>query len=164
MAGFNVSNIIAVWYKSGGATGTVNWDYDLAPDWEPFLLAHNRTRKLSSKHGATFVFPPDLGSSRLHPNQKPLALIKELIVLSTRPGDMVLDPFAGSGTTAVACKELGRKFLVIDIDPRNIAITKERLVNANGPSLSVANPTAVSGTTTLHDTSTAMSGTREGTE
>jgi DNA modification methylase len=131
-SGFSISNIIAVWYKSGGATGTVNWDFDLAPDWEPFLLAHNRERKLSSKHGATFVFPPDLGSNRLHPNQKPLALIKELITLSTRPGDMVLDPFAGSGTTAVACKELGRKFIVFDIDPRNIAVTKQRLIATKG--------------------------------
>jgi DNA modification methylase len=128
-AGFELTNIIAIWYKSGGATGTVNWDYDLAPDWEPFLLAHNRERKLSSKHGATFVFPPDLGSSRLHPNQKPLALIRELVTLSTRPGDMVLDPFAGSGTTAVACKELGRKFIVFDNDHRNIQIIKERLIN-----------------------------------
>lgn len=150
-SGFDVSNIIAVWYKSGGATGTVNWDFDLAPDWEPFLLAHNRERKLSSKHGATFVFPPDLGSNRFHPNQKPLALIKQLVVLSTRPGDMVLDPFAGSGTTAVACKELGRKFIVFDIDPRNIQITKQRLINTKGVPVPVAGPAPLQGASVPHD-------------
>lgn len=138
-SGFDISNIIAIWHKSGGATGTVNWDYDLAPDWEPFLLAHNRERRLSSKHGATFVYPPDLGSSRLHPNQKPLALIKELVILSTRPGDLVLDPFSGSGTTAVACKELGRRFIAYDIDPRNVQITKERLINTKS-SVPLAEP------------------------
>lgn len=156
-AGFELTNIFGIWYKSGGATGTVNWDYDLAPDWEPFLLAHNRERKLSSKHGATFVFPPDLGSNRLHPNQKPLGLIRELVTLSTRPGDLILDPFAGSGTTAVACKELGRKFIVFDIDPRNIAIIKDRLIKTKGISMPVANAQQMSQPSARDDTSTLVS-------
>lgn len=162
-AGFELTNIIAVWYKIGGATGTVNWDYDLAPDWEPLLLAHNRERKLSSKHGATFVFPPDLGSSRLHPNQKPLGLIKELVALSTRPGDVVFDPFAGSGTTAVACKELGRKFIVYDIDHRNIQIIKERLVNTKGIPVPVAGTQSVQSGGVVHDSNPSVSVPRENT-
>lgn len=163
-SGFDISNIIAVWYKSGGATGTVNWDFDLAPDWEPFLLAHNRTRKLSSKHGATFVYPPDLGSNRFHPNQKPLALIRELISLSTRPGDLVMDPFVGSGTTAVACKELGRRFIVFDIDHRNIQITKERLINAKGVFVPMAGQTGVSASGVVHDPNQTVSVPREDAE
>lgn len=164
-SGFELSNIIAIWHKSGGATGTVNWDYDLAPDWEPILLAHNRERKLSSKHGATFIFPPDLGAARLHPNQKPVGLIKEMVTLSTRPGDLVLDPFAGSGATAVACKELGRRFIVFDVDPRNIAIIKERLVNTTGPPVDVPmadRASVVSGDSVLHDAGPSMRETWEG--
>lgn len=162
-SGFEVSDVIAIWHKSGGATGTVNWDYDLAPDWEPILLAHNRQRRLSTKHGATFIFPPDLGSNRVHPNQKPLSLIKELILLSTRPGDVVLDPFAGSGSTAVACKQLGRQFIVMELDNRNVQIITERLINTSGPKVSV--PVApVQSDSVVHDASTVMPEAREGTE
>lgn len=165
-AGFELSNIVAIWHKSGGSTGTVNWDFDLAPDWEPILLAHNRERKLSAKHGATFIYPPDLGSNRLHPNQKPLALIKELIKLSTRPGDLVLDPFAGSGTTAIACKELGRRFIVFDIDPRNIQITKDRLIKTTGPvvQMPVAQPAPVRQSSVGDDPSPSVQTTQGGTE
>jgi site-specific DNA-methyltransferase (adenine-specific) len=51
----------------------------------------------------------------VHKTQKPLGLIKELISLTTKKGDLVLDPFMGSGTTAVACKELGRDFIGFEI-------------------------------------------------
>lgn len=162
-SGFEITNIIAVWYKSGGATGTVNWDYDLAPDWEPFILAHNRERKLASKHGATFVFPPDLGSNRLHPNQKPVALLRELITLSTQPGDTIFDPFAGSGSTAVAAKELGRKFIVFDNDHRNIQIIKERIVNTQGIPLPLAG-SPVQPTDVVRDTDPSLSASREDLE
>lgn len=49
-----------------------------------------------------------------HPSQKPLALIRQLVACSTRPGDTVLDPFLGSGTTAVCCEELARRWVGIE--------------------------------------------------
>ncbi|MBQ1293283.1 MAG: site-specific DNA-methyltransferase [Clostridiales bacterium] len=52
-----------------------------------------------------------------HPTIKPLNIIKNLIINSSRGGDLVLDPFIGSGTTAVACKLLGRHYLGFEIDP-----------------------------------------------
>lgn len=174
LSGFDISDVIAIWHKSGGATGTVNWDYDLAPDWEPILLAHNRTRRLSTKHGAVFTYPPDLGSSRVHPNQKPLALIKELITLSTRPGDVILDPFAGSGTVAVAAKELGRQYIVMELDTRYVQIIKERLINAKAPisvgttqpgiSVPVAEPSTVPDDSVVPNADPSMRTTWEGTE
>ena len=51
-----------------------------------------------------------------HPTIKPLNVIKTLIGNSTRPGDIVLDPFLGSGTTAIACMELGRKYIGYEIN------------------------------------------------
>ena len=62
-----------------------------------------------------------------HEAQKPLALMKALIELSTCEGQMVLDPFAGSGSTAVAAKALGRRYVAIERDPTNFAIAQERL-------------------------------------
>lgn len=50
----------------------------------------------------------------IHPTQKPVALISTLIQWITNPGDIVLDPFCGSGTTAIACKELNRNYICIE--------------------------------------------------
>lgn len=63
-----------------------------------------------------------------HPTQKPLYLLEKILLASTREGDLILDPFCGSGTTGVACKLLGRKFIGIDNDRDFIALAKERLM------------------------------------
>lgn len=54
---------------------------------------------------------PVNGSEKLHPTQKPIALIRELLLLNTDEGDSVLDPFIGSGTTAIACIKEKRHFI-----------------------------------------------------
>lgn len=62
-----------------------------------------------------------------HPNQLPEAYLIRLIKAYTNPGDLVLDPFAGSGTTAVVCKKLGRRCITIDISAENVSSVLERL-------------------------------------
>lgn len=62
-----------------------------------------------------------------HPTIKPVNIIKNLIINSSNPGEIVLDPFMGSGTTGVACKELGRDFIGIEIDKKYYDIAKERI-------------------------------------
>ena len=64
-----------------------------------------------------------------HPTQKPLYLLEKIILASTREGDLVLDPFCGSGTTGVVCKKWGRTFIGIDITEEFVALSKERLIN-----------------------------------
>lgn len=66
-----------------------------------------------------------------HPTQKPLALIKRIIEASSNEGDVVLDPFVGSGTTMVAAKQLNRKTIGFDIESEFIELTKERLAHIN---------------------------------
>ena len=66
-----------------------------------------------------------------HPTQKPLYLLEKILLASTREGELVLDPFCGSGTTGVACKLLGRKFIGIDNDRDFILLAKERLIRAD---------------------------------
>ena len=63
----------------------------------------------------------------IHPNQKPLALMRWCIEKTTKPGDRVLDPFMGSGTTGVACAELGRDFVGVEIDPGYCEIARKRI-------------------------------------
>lgn len=62
-----------------------------------------------------------------YPTQKPILLMERVISLATDPGDLVLDPFCGSGTTLVAAKLLGRNYIGIDISDDAVAIANERL-------------------------------------
>lgn len=62
-----------------------------------------------------------------HPTQKPLYLLERIILASTEPGDLVLDPFCGSSTTGVAAKKLGRKYIGIDNESEYIELSKRRL-------------------------------------
>ena len=62
-----------------------------------------------------------------HPTQKPLKIMKELIDKHTNKNDTVLDPFMGSGTTGVACKNLSRNFIGIELDETYFKIAEERI-------------------------------------
>ena len=62
-----------------------------------------------------------------HPTQKPEKLLAKIILASTNPGDLVLDPFAGSGTTAVVAKKLGRNFVAIEADEEYCLLAAKRL-------------------------------------
>jgi modification methylase len=64
---------------------------------------------------------------KAHPTQKPEALLHRVILASTQPGDLVLDPFFGTGTTGVVAKRLGRNYLGIERDPGYIAAAEKRL-------------------------------------
>ena len=64
-----------------------------------------------------------------HTTQKPVELIKRLIRISSRENDLVLDPFVGSGTTGVACKNLNRNFIGMELDEEYFKIAKDRIEN-----------------------------------
>ena len=70
-----------------------------------------------------------------HPTEKPVALFKHFIELHTRPGDTVLDPFMGSGTTGVACVQTGSNFIGMEIDPQYFAIAEKRIKDAQAQAL-----------------------------
>jgi site-specific DNA-methyltransferase (adenine-specific) len=65
-----------------------------------------------------------------HPTQKPLMLLERLISAASDKGDLVFDPFMGSGTTAVAAKNLGRKFVGCELDPNFISLAVKRIISA----------------------------------
>lgn len=86
------------------------------------------------KSGAVFnefcaspVFKFPSGSSSIHPTQKPLQLIKKLMLVSSDENQTILDPFMGSGTTLVAAKQLGRKAIGIEISRKYCDIAIKRL-------------------------------------
>ena len=93
-----------------------NNGYELKSKW--YLSKKNRNDKQLFKH----------------PTIKPLELVKRHILHSTQSNDIVLDCFCGSGTTCVACKETGRRYIGMEIDKEYWKIANDRLngINANG--------------------------------
>lgn len=65
--------------------------------------------------------------NRLHKQQSPTQLLLRIILSSTNPGDVVLDPFAGSGTTLVVAEQLKRRSIGIELDSHNVAVIQNRL-------------------------------------
>ena len=84
-------------------------------------------RELTSGYFAGDEALRDAGGNRLHKQQAPIQLLLRIILSSTNPGDVVLDPFAGSGTTLVVAEQLGRKSIGIELDAHNVALIQNRL-------------------------------------
>jgi site-specific DNA-methyltransferase (adenine-specific) len=82
----------------------------------------------------------------LHPTQKPVALFEYLIRTYTRPGEVVLDPVCGSGTTAIACRNTGRRWICGDKELKYVTVAKERLAQPytlSLPTIDAPTPAAV---------------------
>ena len=76
---------------------------------------------------------PTSGRERTgYPTQKPLGILRRIVQASSNPGDLVLDFFAGSGTTGAACLELGRRFILVDNNPQAIAVMRRRFAGVPG--------------------------------
>lgn len=85
------------------------------------------------------------GRDGRHPTEKPVTLMMELIELFTQPGDLILDPFMGSGTTGVACARLGRRFIGIEKDEAYFEIALDRLRAVHGQPAGIARAAAGQG-------------------
>lgn len=139
-----------IWAYDFGGRGTRRWPakhdvilwYARVPDGQYFdLAASDRLPYLApALVGATKAArgktPTDVWWSTIvptgghertgYPTQKPLAILRRIVISSSPPGGLVLDPFAGSGTTGAAAAEAGRRFLLIDSNPAAIAVMRRR--------------------------------------
>jgi DNA modification methylase len=130
-AGFLIKQRLT-WHKR--STGRGDIDGTFSPTCEDVLFASKGRHVLS--HRPSMLL--DVGcvptwEKRHHPHQKPIALPRVLIEASTKHGDVVLDPFAGSGTTAVACMKAGRRCIAIELDKQYIPIIELRVRGAETP-------------------------------
>lgn len=92
---------------------------------QAYLLAKGRPRKPRLR--LPDVLEWRYTGNEIHPTQKPVMAILPLIMAYSEKGDIVLDPFAGSGTTAVASQELGRRYIGIELDPTYAAKAQDRV-------------------------------------
>ncbi|MDQ3919003.1 MAG: site-specific DNA-methyltransferase [Acidobacteriota bacterium] len=103
---------------------------------EAFICAHPKGRKAWNGGGRRNVFRHAVNGSesgpKQHPTQKPIALMREMIALFTDAGDLVLDPFMGSGSTGVACAIECRRFMGIELSEEYCEVAKARILRAKG--------------------------------
>ena len=118
-----------IWDKVIHGMGDLTGAY--SPQHENILFAAFESFQFPDKRPASIIKQRRVSSDKLvHPNEKPVALIKKLIYDSTVEGDTVLDFTMGSGTTGIDCVELGRNFIGIEIDPKYYKIAEERIAKA----------------------------------
>lgn len=99
-----------------------------AQGWEAIAYLHRRDQKPAWNGGGragNFVLPSSQGQG--HPTSKPLPMVAQFVRWFTNPGDLILDPFTGSGTTLRAAKDEGRRAIGIEADERYCEITAKRL-------------------------------------
>lgn len=99
--------------------------------YESIVVTHGEKTKLRWNGGGTrgvfthFVNPPN--RTHEHPTEKPISLMLELVALFTDPGDLILDPFCGSGSTGIAALRLGRRFIGVEKDKAYAELAISRL-------------------------------------
>lgn len=122
---FTLKNII-VWNKNNTTMGDLYGSY--APKHEFILFGHKGRRTLEG-----FRHPDVLDSKKTnnehHPTEKPTELLETFITASSKEGDIVLDMFIGSGSTAIACKNTNRYFIGIEQEKRYVDTANERINN-----------------------------------
>ena len=115
-AGFNVNAVPCMWHKTGGG-GAGGSEYSYASNYEVCFLAMKGRRALN-KLGQTNVFvePRVAPQRKIHPTQKPHSLLRRIIEQSSQPGELVVDPFAGSSSTLISAFEVKRQAFGIELD------------------------------------------------
>lgn len=124
-SGMRYRNML-VWDKGSAGLGS-----GFKPAHEIILEFTNGVTQYNARTGQNVIRVPRVhGTEKEHGAQKPIRLIEQLIDVVSCPGDTILDPFTGSGTTGVACVRTGRKFIGIEKEPKYFEIAKRRITEA----------------------------------
>lgn len=128
-----------IWDKLNPGLG---WRY--RRQHEMVMIAHRTGGSLRWQDDAKAVrniysqMPP---RDRVHPNEKPVEMVAHFLNLHSYPGDMILDPFMGSGTTGVAAVRMGRKFIGMEVDSQHFDTACRRISEAQRGDMFIAQPT-----------------------
>ena len=123
-AGFSYQNLL-VWDKGNK---TPNRYYMQQVEFI-LLLTKNGSRDINNMGTSNLLAIKNIIGNKVHPTEKPVSLMEHFIKNSSNEHDTVIDPFMGSGSTGVACKNLNRNFIGIEMDETYFNIAKERLLD-----------------------------------
>lgn len=116
-----------VWWKNRGGVGDTACEY--ARDYEIVLYGAfgSRAPLRGRRDGAVVANIPPVGRERTHPTEKPVALLSYLIGKSTDPGELVVDPFVGTGATLVAAAAAGRRAIGVELEEAYCEVAAKRV-------------------------------------
>ena len=120
---FNIQNIL-IWHKNNHGSGDLKNDY--APQYEMILLLNTGKRQLRGRRDSNILKFKRVKTED-HPTQKPVYLCEYLITKSTKPGQIIIDPFLGGGSTAVACENRKRRWIGIEKEEKYCEIAARRI-------------------------------------
>jgi DNA modification methylase len=119
-----------VWDKGPAASGLGDLKCTWKRNWELIQVARNGPL-LGKRDSSVLAYWVDFGKERNpHPTMKPVSLMGYLVRQLVPPGGLIVDPFAGSGSTGVAAIKTGRRFLGCEIDPRYAKLARRRMKEA----------------------------------
>lgn len=126
-AGFSIKNAI-IWVKNNCTAGDLQAQY--GQQYEVILYANKgRCNINGNRLSDVWSFPRVCGAKQIHQNQKPLALIEQIIEKSSQEGGVVFDGFMGSGTTSIACMNTKRNFIGFELDSEYYELAGKRIEN-----------------------------------
>jgi DNA modification methylase len=123
---FFVPDERAYWIKT---PSTKNYTKHLGRFVEHILIERHGDTFNTNLHWSNYtgVYTDMLLTKQIHPFEKPLSLMERLVLIYSNPGDVILDPFMGSGRTGKACQNTGRNFMGIEKEPIFYSLAKEQL-------------------------------------
>lgn len=128
IAGFSVKSVL-VWDRVHHGMGDLKGSF--APRYDTCIFAAKGRYILPNGRPDDVIQCQRLnGAELVHPNEKPAALMQQLVEATTKPGALVLDPFAGSGSTLAAAALTGRQFIGVEIDPEYCRIAQRKVQDA----------------------------------
>ncbi len=120
---------ILVYVRDAGAYFFDGEAVDREPYMAPGLVTAEKAAR--GKRGTDVIWhtivSPTGREKTGYPTQKPEGLVRRMVQASTRPGDLCLDPFAGSGTLGAVAEKLGRRYLLMDSNPESVRVMRQRL-------------------------------------
>ena len=115
-----------IWDKLNGLTSKRHLGFNEQADCEMVWTNINRPARLFSHRWMGMLKDSEKDEARLHPTQKPIVLMRWVLTHTTNQDDLICDPYAGSGSTLVAAKDLGRKVIGIELDEQYCEIIAKR--------------------------------------
>lgn len=122
--GLSYQNLL-VWEKGWPGLGDLEANWALSAEFIMYLKKGRRP--IRTRRSSVLAFDKPVPSKQIHPTEKPVDLLMELVQQSTDPGDLILDPWAGSASLLDACRFTGRDAIGIELDPEFYFRASERL-------------------------------------
>lgn len=135
--GFKLSQLL-IWVKTGAVIGRL----DYLPQHELIAYGWKGRHEFLKSKDKTILISPKTKKNSLHPTMKPIPILRKLVLNSTRSGDIVYDPFGGSGSTLLACEQTRRRCLMVEIMPKYCQVTINRWEKLTGQKAVLLHPTS----------------------